>query len=94
MEVEELATLRKLLLMMVDDPRVFLIKIADRLHNMRTMYAVNTVKGKFVANETLQARADPTLLTPNSKLQTPHPKPETLNSKPRTPSSEPRNPKL
>jgi hypothetical protein len=54
MELEELVTLRKLLLVMVDDPRVFLIKIADRLHNMRTMYAVNPAKGKFVANETLQ----------------------------------------
>ena len=54
MELEELAKLRKLLLVMVDDPRVFLIKIADRLHNMRTMYAVNSAKSKFVANETLQ----------------------------------------
>ena len=50
----DLAKLRKLLLVMVDDPRVFLIKIADRLHNMRTMYAVNSAKSKFVANETLQ----------------------------------------
>lgn len=54
LEVEELVKLRKLLLVMVDDPRVFLIKIADRLHNMRTLYAVDTMKGKFVANETLQ----------------------------------------
>ena len=44
MEDEELAMLRKLLLVIVDDPRVYLIKIADRLHNMRTMYAVNPVK--------------------------------------------------
>jgi (p)ppGpp synthase/HD superfamily hydrolase len=42
---------------MVEDPRPFLIKIADRLHNMRTIYAVNPVKAKFVANETLQAGA-------------------------------------
>lgn len=30
--------LRVMLLGMVDDPRVVLIKLADRLHNMRTMY--------------------------------------------------------
>lgn len=29
-----------MLLGMVDDPRVVLIKVADRLHNMRTMYAL------------------------------------------------------
>ena len=32
--------LRVMLLGMVDDPRVVLIKLADRLHNMRTMYAL------------------------------------------------------
>lgn len=30
--------LRMMLLGMVNDPRVVLIKLADRLHNMRTMY--------------------------------------------------------
>ncbi|EEH60167.1 uncharacterized protein MICPUCDRAFT_12650, partial [Micromonas pusilla CCMP1545] len=54
MDTEELVKLKKLLLFMVDDPRVFLIKVADRLHNMRTMYAVKPEKARFVANETLQ----------------------------------------
>lgn len=33
--------LRVMLLGMVDDPRVVLIKLADRLHNMRTMYSLS-----------------------------------------------------
>jgi (p)ppGpp synthase/HD superfamily hydrolase len=36
--VSQANNLRAMLLGMVDDPRVVLIKLADRLHNMRTMY--------------------------------------------------------
>jgi (p)ppGpp synthase/HD superfamily hydrolase len=36
--VSQANNLRVMLLGMVDDPRVVLIKLADRLHNMRTMY--------------------------------------------------------
>ncbi|XP_076957835.1 uncharacterized protein LOC143633400 [Bidens hawaiensis] len=42
-----------MLLGMVDDPRVVLIKLADRLHNMRTIYALPSPKAKAVAQETL-----------------------------------------
>ena len=35
----QIKSLRIMLLGMVNDPRVVLIKLADRLHNMRTMYA-------------------------------------------------------
>ncbi|CAI9302595.1 unnamed protein product [Lactuca saligna] len=37
----------------VDDPRVVLIKLADRLHNMRTIYALPSGKAKAVAQDTL-----------------------------------------
>lgn len=50
---EEAHNLRVMLLGMVDDPRVVLIKLADRLHNMRTIYALPSAKAKAVAQETL-----------------------------------------
>ena len=54
MDTAELASLRRLLWFQVEDPRCFLIKFADRTHNMRTIYAVDPEKAKGVANETLQ----------------------------------------
>ncbi|XP_021684288.2 uncharacterized protein LOC110667680 isoform X2 [Hevea brasiliensis] len=50
---EEANNLRVMLLGMVDDPRVVLIKLADRLHNMRTIYALPPLKAQAVAQETL-----------------------------------------
>ncbi|PSS32921.1 GTP diphosphokinase RSH3 precursor [Actinidia chinensis var. chinensis] len=50
---EEANNLRVMLLGMVDDPRVVLIKLADRLHNMRTIYALPSAKAHAVAQETL-----------------------------------------
>lgn len=52
---EDLSQLKTILLLIVRDPRVFLIKIADRLHNMRTIYAISSKeKAMDIANETLQ----------------------------------------
>ncbi|KAK4433196.1 putative GTP diphosphokinase RSH2, chloroplastic [Sesamum alatum] len=50
---DEANNLRVMLLGMIDDPRVVLIKLADRLHNMRTIYALPSTKAQAVAQETL-----------------------------------------
>lgn len=48
---------RKILLTLTDDPRVIIIKLADRLHNMRTMDSMKVEKQLKISSETVYVYA-------------------------------------
>jgi GTP diphosphokinase / guanosine-3',5'-bis(diphosphate) 3'-diphosphatase len=50
-------TVRKMLLAMAEDPRVVVLKLADRLHNMRTLSVMNPAQQQNKARETREIYA-------------------------------------
>ena len=56
-ETKQAANFQKMILAMSEDPRVILVKLTDRLHNMRTLRHLPVAKQKMVAKETLEIYA-------------------------------------
>ncbi len=56
-EIRQAETIRKIILAMTDDLRVIFIKLADRIHNLKTLNFLDEEKQRQIAKETLEIYA-------------------------------------
>ncbi|MCJ7471698.1 MAG: bifunctional (p)ppGpp synthetase/guanosine-3',5'-bis(diphosphate) 3'-pyrophosphohydrolase [Actinobacteria bacterium] len=56
-EEQQVSDIRKMIIAMSEDVRIIIVKLADRLHNMRTLSHLNKERRKDIAKETLEVYA-------------------------------------